>query len=299
MEYANSQQQQHHASKHRQHKRGSPGCPGGCLTCSVYNGCLTCLPKLFIHLERDGMRQIGVCLASCPKGFFGTRSPEKNDCSKCGSECDTCFDKNFCTRCRAGSYLYKGKCQEKCPYELVPSDTKRECISWCLPNCESCVNSETCSKCTTGYYLLQGLCYSICPKDFEPNEQLMECIKTVHCEVGEWTEWGPCLRVGKRCFREETRTRKVMQNPSPQGNHCPSTTEKRECFAKKKKCGKADKGAHKGERNNHNNRKEKGNTETRRGRKTARERGMATREDNRNKTEQRSKRIQSRDFLTI
>lgn len=60
---------------------GGTGCLGGCLTCSPSNGCLTCMPRLFIHLERDGMRQIGVCLASCPKGFFGTRSPEKNDCS--------------------------------------------------------------------------------------------------------------------------------------------------------------------------------------------------------------------------
>lgn len=59
---------------------GSPGCPGGCLTCSGSNGCLTCQPKLFFHLVRDNMRQIGVCLASCPKGYFGSRGPEKNDC---------------------------------------------------------------------------------------------------------------------------------------------------------------------------------------------------------------------------
>lgn len=146
------------------------GCQGGCQTCSVYNGCLTCKPKLFIHLERDGMRQIGVCLASCPNGFYGTRSPDRNDCisktrftsasswniyttddfvlhatalssqfrecgnacitclSECGSECDSCFNRNFCLRCRAGSYLHKGKCMESCPDGLVPSDTKKECV---------------------------------------------------------------------------------------------------------------------------------------------------------------------------
>ncbi|KAL7874539.1 hypothetical protein SRHO_G00055090 [Serrasalmus rhombeus] len=291
---------QHHASKHRQHKRGSPVCPGGCLTCSVYNGCLTCLPKLFIHLERDGMRQIGVCLASCPKGFFGTRSPEKNDCSKCGSECDTCFDKNFCTRCRAGSYLHKGKCQESCPDELVSSDTKRECVPPCPVDCDTCLNSETCTRCMPGYYLLHGQCHSVCPEEFEPSEQLMECVPAVHCEVGEWSEWGPCLRIGKPCFREETRTRKVLQNPSPQGKPCPATSEKRECFGKRKRCGK-DKGAHKGERKNRNNRKEKASGEGRRERKRERERErereMGDREDseNRNKTEQRRRRAQSRD----
>lgn len=129
------------------------------------------------------MRQIGVCLASCPNGFYGTRSPDRNDCiskthalsqhlleiftlqstlslsygskvtdvdvsaaafssrpmrcrnkcascfSECGSECDSCFNRNFCLRCRAGSYLHKGKCMESCPDGLVPSDTKKECVT--------------------------------------------------------------------------------------------------------------------------------------------------------------------------
>ncbi|XP_017331982.1 R-spondin-3 [Ictalurus punctatus] len=296
MEYANCQ---HHTSRHRQHERGL-GCLGGCLTCSASNGCLTCMPRLFIHLERDGMRQIGVCLASCPKGFFGTRSPEKNDCSKCGSECETCFDKNFCTRCRAGSYLHKGKCQESCPDDLVPSDIKRECVAPCPVNCESCLNSDTCTRCMSGHYLLHGQCHSICPEEFEPSEQSMDCIPKVHCEVGEWSEWGPCSRIGKNCIGEESRTRKVLQTPSPQGNPCPSTLEKRECVVKKKRCGKRDKGPHKGEQKNRNNRKEKTNSEGRRERKREREREreLGTREDNsRNKTEQRRRRTQSRDTI--
>lgn len=61
---------------------------------------------------------------------------------------------------------------------------------------------------------------------------------SVHCEVGEWSEWGPCSRIGKNCIGEESRTRKVLQTPSPQGNPCPSTLEKRECVVKKKRCGK-------------------------------------------------------------
>ncbi|XP_007251874.2 R-spondin-3 isoform X1 [Astyanax mexicanus] len=289
---------QHHASKHRQHKRGSPGCPVGCLTCSVYNGCLTCQPKLFIHLQRDAIRQTGVCLPSCPKGFFGTRSPEKNDCSKCGSECETCFDKNFCTRCKVGSYLHKGKCQASCPDELVPSDAKRECVprvAACPADCDSCLNSDTCTRCMPGHYLLRGQCYSVCPEEFEPNEQLMECVPSVPCEVGEWSEWGPCLRILKTCLREETRTRKIVQNPSPQGNPCPATSEKRECFTKRKKCGKKDKGSRNRDQKNRNNRK--GSAEGSKERKRKREREMGNREEaeNRNKTEQRRKRAQSRD----
>lgn len=61
---------------------GSSGCQqGGCLTCSDYNGCLSCKPRFFMHLERIGMKQIGVCMTSCPPGFYGTRSPERNTCT--------------------------------------------------------------------------------------------------------------------------------------------------------------------------------------------------------------------------
>jgi len=60
----------------------SSGCQqGGCLTCSDYNGCLSCRPRFFMHLERIGMKQIGVCMTSCPLGFYGTRSPERNTCT--------------------------------------------------------------------------------------------------------------------------------------------------------------------------------------------------------------------------
>lgn len=60
----------------------SSGCQqGGCLTCSDYNGCLSCKPRFFMHLERIGMKQIGVCMTSCPLGFYGTRSPERNTCT--------------------------------------------------------------------------------------------------------------------------------------------------------------------------------------------------------------------------
>ena len=56
-----------------------PSCPKGCDRCSEYNGCVKCKPKLFIFLERNDIRQIGVCLASCPVGYFGMRNPEGNN----------------------------------------------------------------------------------------------------------------------------------------------------------------------------------------------------------------------------
>lgn len=135
-------------------------------------------------------------------------------------------------------------------------------------DCDSCQNSDTCTRCVPGHFLLHGQCYHVCPDEFEPNNS-MECIPTgqsltycppavktqccvcvmwlhclvicvlAHCEVGEWGEWSPCSRLGKTCgfkWGEETRTRKVLQNPSPMGSQCPQTSEKRDCFVKRRRC---------------------------------------------------------------
>ncbi|XP_075868908.1 R-spondin-3 [Nelusetta ayraudi] len=301
MEYTGGQQ--HSSSRHRQHKQisgVSSGCQqGGCLTCSDYNGCLSCKPRFFMHLERIGMKQIGVCMTSCPLGFYGTRSPERNTCTKCRLECDSCFNKNFCTRCRAGFYLHLGKCQEICPEGLVGSDTQRECVSRCPADCDSCVNSETCTRCRPGLYLLSGRCHHVCPEEFEPNDKLMECTAKVHCQVGEWSEWSPCARAGRPCWikRNQTRTRQILQYPSLLGNPCPEVSEVRECPVKRRKCQGRKKNERRERRNR--NRKDKENQDGRRERKREREREPGERDDsnNRNKTEHRHRRGHDTDLL--
>lgn len=66
----------------------SQGCARGCDLCSEFNGCLRCSPKLFILLERNDIRQIGICLPSCPLGYFGLRNTDMN---KCISEYQWCL----------------------------------------------------------------------------------------------------------------------------------------------------------------------------------------------------------------
>ncbi|XP_053737124.1 R-spondin-3 [Synchiropus splendidus] len=302
MEYTGCQQ--HSSSRHRQHKQisgVSSGCQqGGCLTCSDYNGCLSCRPRFFMHLERIGMKQIGVCMTSCPPGFYGTRSPDRNTCTKCRSECDSCFNKNFCTRCRPGFYLHLGKCQESCPDGLVRSDAHRECVLKCPADCESCVNSETCTRCRAGLYQLNGRCHHVCPDDFEPSDKLMECTPQVHCEVGEWSEWSPCSRSGRTCgFKrgQETRTRQVQQYPSPFGKPCPDISEIKECLVKRRKCPGIRRKTDRRERRNRNNRKDKESQEGKRERKRDRERDASDREESRNKTEHRHRRGHDTDLL--
>lgn len=53
----------------------------GCLSCSKDNGCIRCQHKLFFFLRREGMRQYGECLHSCPSGYYGLRTPDMNRCS--------------------------------------------------------------------------------------------------------------------------------------------------------------------------------------------------------------------------
>uniref|UniRef100_H3DP44 R-spondin 3 n=1 Tax=Tetraodon nigroviridis TaxID=99883 RepID=H3DP44_TETNG len=278
--------QPHSSSRHWQHKQisgVSSGCQqGGCLTCSDYNGCLSCKPRFFMHLERIGMKQIGVCMTSCPPGFYGTRFPERSPCTKCRSECDSCFARNFCTRCRAGFFLHLGKCQETCPEGLVRNEAQRECAPKCPADCESCVNSDTCTRCRQGLYLLSGRCHHVCPEDYEPSDKLMECTPQVHCEVGEWSEWSPCSQSGRTCgFKrgQETRTRQVLRYPSPFGNPCPDISEIKECLLKKRKCPGGRRKGERKERLNRNNRKDKEN-----------QTGEREDSDNRNKTEHRHRR---------
>uniref|UniRef100_A0A673C7E3 R-spondin 3 n=1 Tax=Sphaeramia orbicularis TaxID=375764 RepID=A0A673C7E3_9TELE len=162
-------------------------CPAGCATCSALNGCLSCKPRLFFHLELDGMRQRGTCLSSCPRGHYGMRSPYINTCTKCRDDCASCFSENFCTRCHLGHFLFRGRCENSCPNGLTADTELREC--------------------------------------------------TVHCEVGEWTEWSPCARKrSMRAYRrgEETRTREVLHSPSLYGDPCPHVSEIRKCVIKKR-----------------------------------------------------------------
>lgn len=49
--------------------------------------------------------------------------------SECKADCETCFTRNFCTKCKSGFYLYSGKCLEKCPDGLEANNHTMECTS--------------------------------------------------------------------------------------------------------------------------------------------------------------------------
>ncbi|XP_074073670.1 R-spondin-1 [Macrotis lagotis] len=107
---------------------GSQACAKGCELCSEVNGCLKCSPKLFILLERNDIRQVGICLPSCPPGYYDARNPDMNKCIKCKIEnCEACFSHNFCTKCKEGLYLHKGRCYPTCPEGSSAANGTMEC----------------------------------------------------------------------------------------------------------------------------------------------------------------------------
>ncbi|XP_037837468.1 R-spondin-3-like isoform X2 [Kryptolebias marmoratus] len=215
----------------------SSDCQAGCATCSAPNGCLSCRPRFFFHLELDGMRQRGTCLSSCPRGHYGARSPQISSCAKCNADCASCFSENFCTRCHPGHFLFRGRCESSCPHGMMANAALRECLE-CPAGCELCTKRNVCQRCRADMYHLHGLCHHTCPKGFEPYMQLMECTPQIHCRVGEWTSWGPCVRKKSTAVHkrgEETRTRQVLLSPSVFGGPCPHLSETRKCGIKKRR----------------------------------------------------------------
>ncbi|XP_053300799.1 R-spondin-3 [Pleuronectes platessa] len=149
-------------------------CPAGCASCSALNGCLSCKPRLFFHLELDGMRQRGTCLSSCPRGHYDKRSPQFNTCTRCREDCAFCFSETFCTRCHPDHFLFRGKCGNSCPTGLTANTALRECTE-CPAGCEVCVRKNECVRCQAELYFLHGQCHHNCPSGSEPDVQLMQC----------------------------------------------------------------------------------------------------------------------------
>ncbi|RLW13270.1 hypothetical protein DV515_00000472 [Chloebia gouldiae] len=78
------------------------------------------------------MRQYGECLHSCPSGYYGLRTPDMNRCSRCRIEnCDSCFSRDFCTKCKSGFYSHRGRCFRGCPAGFAALEELMECVEGC------------------------------------------------------------------------------------------------------------------------------------------------------------------------
>ncbi|MBN3297719.1 RSPO1 protein, partial [Amia calva] len=63
-------------------------------------------------------------------GYFGVRNPDMNKCTKCKIDnCEACFSRNFCTKCKEGLYLHRGRCYSSCPEGFSTANGTAECTS--------------------------------------------------------------------------------------------------------------------------------------------------------------------------
>ncbi|MBN3276969.1 RSPO3 protein, partial [Polyodon spathula] len=201
------------------------------------------------------MRQTGVCLSSCPSGYYGTRSPDINKCTiirsvvfsmycrwmhfggcfrtECKADCDVCFNRNFCTKCKAGLYLHMGRCLDICPDGFEANEQHMECkaiVLVCVLDIFTATDTDnSCHR-------------HACPCMYKlPTPAYVTYLTWVHCKVGEWSQWSPCSKRGKTCgFKrgEESRTRETLRIPSASGDACPAMKEKRKCVVQRRKCRK-------------------------------------------------------------
>ncbi|KAM3622357.1 uncharacterized protein V6R79_023700 [Siganus canaliculatus] len=103
----------------------------GCLECSRDNGCVRCPERLFLFLQREGMSHHGTCVHACPAGHYGQRGKDVSRCMKCRSaDCEHCFSRDFCTKCKPGFQLHKGKCLSSCPPGTFAHHT--DCLDDCV-----------------------------------------------------------------------------------------------------------------------------------------------------------------------
>eukprot|EP00057_Strongylocentrotus_purpuratus_P034709 XP_796266.3 PREDICTED: R-spondin-2 isoform X1 [Strongylocentrotus purpuratus] len=109
-------------------KHRGKGCPLGCSTCSVYNGCITCKPRYLFLLHRSGMKQVGICTHACPVGFYPNSAGDYHRCSRCRIEnCDTCYSRTFCSRCQPPYVGLYGKCVLQCPDSMYVNEMTSQC----------------------------------------------------------------------------------------------------------------------------------------------------------------------------
>ncbi|NXK32812.1 RSPO4 protein, partial [Piprites chloris] len=96
-------------------------------------GCITCHHRLFLLIWRDGIRQYGMCVHTCPPGPPGVRGGGGNRCTSTSPSCESCFPPHFCMGGGDKFYLYKGQCFPPRPPRGGGEPGTRECQGGCEP----------------------------------------------------------------------------------------------------------------------------------------------------------------------
>ncbi|KAF7207617.1 R-spondin-4 [Nothobranchius furzeri] len=186
------------------YKETSEDCQS-CLECSRDNGCVRCPERLFLFLQRRGISHHGTCLHFCPTGHFGQRGKDPNRCMKCrSSDCEQCFNQDFCTKCKPGFRLYRGKCLIRCPEGTFTHQAD------CLEECPLALLGEwsewsVCSRDGTTCGFRWGKQTRLRPKI--PSERTSDEKEALLCPTDSETQR---CRMRKKCPTEKRRNKKGL-----------------------------------------------------------------------------------------
>ncbi|KAG7220426.1 hypothetical protein INR49_003292 [Caranx melampygus] len=126
----------------------------------------------------------GLCLTSCPQGFF----IQDNQCQACHPSCQTCSDSSQadCTSCPPLASLLNGYCRTSCQDGYFLNAATGECL----------VCSSDCQRCTAD---LQTGIGSICLWCKQPRTWLHGDHCVPHCPQGHYGWHGVCMRCHASC----------------------------------------------------------------------------------------------------
>lgn len=167
----------------------------------------------------------------------------------CPPGCTSCSAINGCITCQPNLFLFlarsgmrqQGICTHSCPtgYYGVRRHNYSICYKCQIENCETCFGQSFCTRCTPPYLSYRGQCIDRCPEGMHYANYSKDCRPTVDCMAGPWALWSPCTRNGQNCgyrYGMITRTREVLESPSPNGARCPSLIETRCCLMEMRRC---------------------------------------------------------------
>lgn len=117
---------------------------------------------------------------TCEAGYFVNPNQGVYECQKCIPNCGTCYDTEYCEKCKVGFYR----------------KTERECGS-CITGCNQCENSQHCEKCKNGFFHTIDLTCLRCPTHCK---MCLEKGKCKECELGFYlNSSGGCSTCADHC----------------------------------------------------------------------------------------------------
>ena len=151
-------------------------CFKDCKLCQNATTCDECIGDLVLSVNKEE------CLEKCPDKTVEIAK----ECNPClNSNCKNCStDKNTCTQCEEGDFLYNKDCVRECPSGYIPNTQTGRCDP-CTSPCLQCKgNVDYCTSCIDNYVLLpDNTCSDNCPEFHANVDKVCKPCNNKNCKV--------------------------------------------------------------------------------------------------------------------